>query len=79
MVDSLRFRCLCELVATLHATRRYEPALAFAKVTLTSFELLKGNPDSESLKVSFLKVVSDLATKLGHDSKPYDKQLAEMR
>ena len=73
-------QCLCELVACLHAVRRYEAALAYALVASDSFELAaRGHPGAEAMRVPFLKLASALAGALGHDRRPYDKQLSELR
>lgn len=72
-------QCLCELVATLDAVRKPELALSYAVVAAKSFELVKGHPDAEAMRVSYLKLTSQLAGALGHDKKGYDKQLAELR
>ena len=75
-------QCLCELVATLSAVggpARNLAAMSFAQVAVKSFDLMKGHPDAETMRVSFLKLVAELAGGLGHDRRPYDKQLSELR
>ncbi len=72
-------QCLCELVATLHAVGKYELAYSYALVAGQSFALVKGHPDAETLRVAFLKMSAELAGRLGHDRKPFDKQLSELR
>ncbi len=72
-------QCLCELVAALHAVGNYDLALSYSLVAAKSLELSRGHPDAEALRVPFLKLASALASQLGHDRKPYDKQLSELR
>ena len=72
-------QCLCELVATLHAVGKYELAYSYAVVARESFVLVKGHPDAEVLRVAFLKMSSELAGRLNHDKRPFDKQLSELR
>lgn len=72
-------QCLCELVATLHAVQKPELSLSYAVVAAKSLDLNKGDPGAEEVRVPFLKLASELAGKLGHDKKVYDKQLSEMR
>ena len=43
------------------------------------FELNRGHPEAECLRVAFLKMSSYLAGSLGHNKKPFDRQLSEMR
>ncbi len=72
-------QCLCELVASLHAARRYELALSYALVAARSLELSGGHPEAEAVRVPFLKTASALSGALGHDRRPYDRQLSELR
>ena len=72
-------QCLCELVATLAAVRRPAPAFAYARVAMRSFDLVQGHPDAEALRVSFLKLASQLAGDLDQDRRPFDKLLSELR
>ena len=44
-----------------------------------SLQLLHGHPEVERVKVPFLKLAVHLATILGHDPRPYNKQLSELR
>lgn len=71
--------CLCELVACLSAVNRVEEAYAYIQVLMQCFELCRGHPEAECLRVAFLKLASQLAGNLGHDRKPFDRQLSEMR
>jgi len=71
--------CLVELVACLEATQAEEPAFRYALVTGQSMALLAGHPMVDTLRVPFLKLASQLAVRLGHDPKPYNKQLSELR
>ena len=41
--------------------------------------MLHGHPEVERVKVPFLKLAVSLATSLGHDPRPYNKQLSELR
>merc|ERR1712018_1015896 len=71
--------CLCELVACLQIVGRIEEAYAYTQVLMQCFELCRGHPEAECLRVAFLKLASQLAGNLGHDRKPFDRQLSEMR
>lgn len=71
--------CLCELVSCLAAVDRIEEAYAYTQVLLQCFELNRGHPEAECLRVAFLKMSSYLAGALGHNKKPFDRQLSEMR
>merc|ERR1712111_91925 len=70
---------LCELVSCLAAIERTEEAFAYTQVLVQCFELNRGHPEAESLRVAYLKMASQLAGSLGHDKKPFDRQLSEMR
>jgi len=70
---------LCELVSCLAAIDRAEEAFAYTQVLVQCFELNRGHPEAESLRVAYLKMASQLAGSLGHDKKPFDRQLSEMR
>lgn len=70
---------LVELVSVLSAVKRQEAALAYARLAARSLELNRNHPDAEPLRVPFLKLASQLSAALGHDRKPYDRQLAELR
>ena len=39
----------------------------------------QGHPDADTLRVSFLRLSSSLASSLNHDPRPFDKQLSELR
>ena len=41
--------------------------------------MLHGHPEVERVKVPFLKLAVSLASSLGHDPRPYNKQLSELR
>ena len=71
--------CLLELVATLHAIKKFELAYAYIIVATKSFDLCKGHAEAEPMRVSFLKLASELSKMVGKDPKPYDKQLSELR
>ena len=43
------------------------------------FEINRGHPEADYLRVAFLKLASHLAGSLGHEKKPYDRQLSELR
>lgn len=70
---------LCELVSCLAVIDRVEEAFAYTQVLVQCFELNRGHPEAESLRVAYLKMASQLAGSLGHDKKPFDRQLSEMR
>ncbi len=72
-------QCLCELVATLAAVSRPEMAFSYALVAMRSLDLARGHPEAEAMRVSFLKEAASLAEQLGHNSKPFKKQLSELR
>lgn len=71
--------CLAELVSCLAAIDRAEEAFAYTQVLVQCFELNRGHPEAEALRVSYLRLASQLAGSLGHDKKPFDRQLSEMR
>ena len=39
----------------------------------------QGHPDADTLRVSFLRLASELASSLNHDPRQFDKQLSELR
>ena len=41
--------------------------------------MLHGHPEVDRVKVAFLKLAASLAATLGHDPRPYNKQLSELR
>ena len=57
----------------------YEAAFRYSLVSAQSLQLLHGHPEVERVKVPFLKLAVSLATSLGHDPRPYNKQLSELR
>ena len=72
-------QCLCELVAVLDAVNRPALAFSYAKVATKSFELASSSEAAATLRVPFLRLSSKLASSLGHDPRPFDKQLSELR
>ena len=75
-------QCLCELISALHAVggeERLAKALGYSRVAAKSFDLFKSHPDAEELRIPFLQTAGDIAKKLGHDPKTYQKQLSELR
>jgi len=71
--------CLIELVACLAQNQIYDSAYRYSLVAAQSLQLLAGHPEVDRVKVPFLKLASDLASQLGHDARPYNKQLSELR
>jgi len=71
--------CLIELVACLAEVESYESAFRYSLVSAQSLQLLHGHPEVERVKVPFLKLAVSLASSLGHDPRPYNKQLSELR
>jgi len=71
--------CLIELVACLAEVESYESAFRYCLVSAQSLQLLHGHPEVERVKVPFLKLAVSLASSLGHDPRPYNKQLSELR
>ena len=57
----------------------YDSAFRYSLVSAQSLQLLHGHPEVERVKVPFLKLAVSLATSLGHDPRPYNKQLSELR
>ena len=57
----------------------YDSAYRYSLVASQSLQLLQGHPEVDRVKVPFLKLAADLAAHLGHDIKPYNKQLSELR
>lgn len=64
---------------TLSIFQSYESAFRYSLVSAQSLQLLHGHPEVERVKVPFLKLAVSLATSLGHDPRPYNKQLSELR
>merc|ERR1712240_284262 len=48
-------------------------------VTAQCLQLLHGHPEVDRVRIPFLRLASTLAVSLGHDPKPYNKQLSELR
>jgi len=71
--------CLIELVACLAAVEADENAFRYGLVAAQCLQLLHGHPEVDRVRVPFLKLASSLAVSLGHDPKPYNKQLSELR
>jgi len=71
--------CVVELVACLAAIQADENAFRYALVAAQCLQLLHGHPEVDRVKIPFLRLASSLAVSLGHDPKPYNKQLSEMR
>jgi len=71
--------CLIELVACLAAVEADENAFRYSLVAAQCLQLLHGHPEVDRVRVPFLKLASSLAVSLGHDPKPYNKQLSELR
>ena len=59
--------------------KKIEIGFSYALVAARSFELVKGHPDAEVLRVPFLKLTAQTASTLGQDPKPFEKQLSELR
>ena len=57
----------------------FTQSLCTLQVLVQCFELNRGHPEAEALRVSYLRLASQLAGSLGHDKKPFDRQLSEMR
>ena len=72
---------LCELVACMEATGKFEDGYAYALVAMRAFDLQCNNahPEVEVMKVPFLLSASNLAGQLGHSKKSFEKQLSELR
>jgi len=71
--------CVVELVACLAAIEAYENAFRYALVAAQCLQLLHGHPEVDRVRIPFLRLASSLAVSLGHDPKPYNKQLSELR
>ena len=57
----------------------WDSAYRYSLVAAQCLTLLHGHPEVDRVKVPFLKLASGLASRLGHDPKPYNKQLSELR
>jgi len=71
--------CVVELVACLAAIEADESAFRYSLVAAQCLQLLHGHPEVDRVKIPFLKLAVSLAVSLGHDPKPYNKQLSELR
>jgi len=71
--------CVVELVACLAAIDADESAFRYSLVAAQCLQLLHGHPEVDRVKIPFLKLAVSLAVSLGHDPKPYNKQLSELR
>jgi len=71
--------CVIELVACLAAVQADETAYRYALISSQCILLQAGHPYLEKVKVPFLKLAESLAGSVGHDPKPYKKQLSELR
>lgn len=71
--------CVMELVACLAATEADESAFRYSLVAAQCLQLLHGHPEVDRVRIPFLKLACSLAVSLGHDPKPYQKQLSELR
>jgi len=71
--------CVVELVACLAAIQSQDSAFRYALVAAQCLQLLHGHPEVDRVRIPFLKLTVSLAGSLGHDAKPYTKQLSELR
>jgi len=71
--------CVVELVACLAAIEADDNAYRYALVAAQCLQLLHGHPEVDRVRIPFLRLASSLAVSLGHDPKPYNKQLSELR
>jgi len=71
--------CVVELVACLAAIEADENAYRYSLVAAQCLQLLHGHPEVDRVRIPFLRLASTLAVSLGHDPKPYNKQLSELR
>ena len=49
------------------------------RVHCDKYSPFQGHPDADTLRVSFLRLASELASSLNHDPRQFDKQLSELR
>jgi hypothetical protein len=70
---------LIELVGCLAEIEAEENAYRYALVAAQCVTLLHGHPEVNRIKIPFLQLSSRLASTLGHDPRPYNKQLSELR
>merc|ERR1712212_682812 len=71
--------CVVELVACLAAIEADGNAYRYSLVAAQCLQLLHGHPEVDRVRIPFLRLASSLAVSLGHDPKPYNKQLSELR
>jgi hypothetical protein len=70
---------LIELVACFAEIEAEESAYRYSLVAAQCLQLLHGHPEANRIKIPFLHLASRLAVNLGHDPRPYNKQLSELR
>jgi len=70
---------LIELVACFAEIEAEENAYRYSLVAAQCLHLLHGHPEANRIKIPFLHLASRLAVNLGHDPRPYNKQLSELR
>jgi len=71
--------CVIELVACLAAVKSDETAYRYALIASQCIQLSAGHPYLAQITVPFLKLAESLADSVGHDPKPYKKQISELR
>jgi len=71
--------CVIELVACLAAVQADETAYRYALIASQCIQLSQGHPRLAKITIPFLKLAESLSASVGHDSKPYKKQLSELR
>jgi hypothetical protein len=71
--------CVIELVACLAAVKSDETAYRYALIASQCIQLSAGHPYLAQITVPFLKLAESLAESVGHDPKPYKKQISELR
>jgi len=71
--------CVVELVACLAAVKSDETAYRYALIASQCIQLSAGHPFLTQITVPFLKLAESLADSVGHDPKPYKKQISELR
>ena len=78
-LDPAQHSPLICILYTILMFQSHESAFRYCLVSAQSLQLLHGHPEVERVKVPFLKLAVSLATSLGHDPRPYNKQLSELR
>jgi len=71
--------CVIELVACLAAVQADETAYRYTLIASQCIHLSQGHPRLAKITIPFLKLAESLSASVGHDSKPYKKQLSELR